>query len=202
MKIPDEVVKIHGITNRHVKNKPIFSQIASKIHKFLSGSDLAGFNILGFDLPFLDCEFERTSVQFDTSGREIIDAMEIFHAWKSGRLVDAYWWYTGRELRNAHSASADCGACWEILQAQVHHHLITPPTVGGIAKYCMSIRDSFMDSGRWFKLQEGKSVFARGKHRGRSLETVAHEDPTYIDWMEGLPDLRADTRRMLKKAVR
>lgn len=202
MKIPKEAVQIHGITDRHVKKEPTFPQVASKIQDFLGSSDLAGFNILGFDLPFLESEFGRTRVRFDTSTRKIIDVMDIFHAWKSGRLTDAYRLYLRRELRDAHTALGDCRACWEILQAQVHSHLITPPTVGGITKFSISIRKNFIDSGRWFKVREGRAVFARGKHRDRGLKAVARDEPTYLDWMLELPDLRVDTRRLVTKALK
>jgi hypothetical protein len=29
----------------------------------------------------------------------------------------------------------------------------------------------------------GEWVFAHGKHQGRTLETVAEEDPSYLQWM-------------------
>ena len=51
--IPPECSAIHGIYDKDVINQPKFKQVASAISHFLGNSDLAGYNILKFDLPFL-----------------------------------------------------------------------------------------------------------------------------------------------------
>ncbi|HMR57805.1 MAG TPA: 3'-5' exonuclease, partial [Cyclobacteriaceae bacterium] len=72
-----ESTAIHGITNEDVKDKPTFKEIAKDYAKFFEGADLAGFNILKFDVPILVEEFLRADVEFDYSRKRLIDAQRI-----------------------------------------------------------------------------------------------------------------------------
>src|SRR5664279_2361925 len=49
--IPASASEIHGIHDEDVRDKPEFRQIADGLVKFLEGCDLAGFNMIRFDLP-------------------------------------------------------------------------------------------------------------------------------------------------------
>ena len=44
-------------------------------------------------------------------------------------------------------------------------------------------------------------AFAKGKQRGQLLSEVAREDPSYLRWMLGLPDLPEDTRQLVRIAL-
>lgn len=77
--IPIESSLIHGIYDKDVKDKPIFKSLAKELSAFLHGCDLAGFNILKFDVPVLVEEFLRADVDFDISKRKLLDAQKIFH---------------------------------------------------------------------------------------------------------------------------
>ena len=57
MPIPLETSLIHGIYDDDVKDAPFFKDLGKSIVKFLEGCDLAGFNILKFDVPMLVEEF-------------------------------------------------------------------------------------------------------------------------------------------------
>ena len=50
--IPDEVVKIHGITEDMVENAPLFGQIATSFQTFIGSDNLVAHN-LEFDLKFI-----------------------------------------------------------------------------------------------------------------------------------------------------
>ncbi|MCU0392248.1 MAG: 3'-5' exonuclease, partial [Thermoflexibacter sp.] len=63
--IPIESSLIHGIYEEDIKDKPTFKQIAKNLAKLLEGADLAGFNIIRFDVPLLVEEFLRAGVEFD-----------------------------------------------------------------------------------------------------------------------------------------
>ncbi len=52
--IPEEATAIHGIRDSDVAGKPTFKECAQEIMVFLGDSDIGGFNIKGFDLPFLE----------------------------------------------------------------------------------------------------------------------------------------------------
>src|SRR5262245_6904630 len=57
--ISAESSAIHGIRNEDVADKPTFKEVAKDYAKFLEGADLAGFNVLKFDIPMLVEEFLR-----------------------------------------------------------------------------------------------------------------------------------------------
>src|SRR5690606_24362498 len=77
--IPPEASKIHGITDDDVDECPTFRAIAPGLAKFLDGCDLAGFNVLNFDLRLLVAEYNRVGLVFPVAGRRVIDACRIFH---------------------------------------------------------------------------------------------------------------------------
>lgn len=51
--------RVHGISFDDVKGKPEFGELKEEILKFLNDAILVGFNILTFDIPFLNFELLR-----------------------------------------------------------------------------------------------------------------------------------------------
>ena len=82
--IPLESSLVHGIYDKHVKDEPLFNQVAELISLFLENCDLCGFNILHFDIPLLAQEFNRVGIDFDTENRNLLDAQKIFANLKKG----------------------------------------------------------------------------------------------------------------------
>ena len=79
IKIPAEASAIHGISNDDIKDEPFFRQVAKSFFTFLEECDLAGFNIIRFDIPILVQEFKRCGFEFTDEGRRIIDIQKIYH---------------------------------------------------------------------------------------------------------------------------
>ncbi len=52
----------------------------------------------------------------------------------------------------------------------------------------------------WFRDDDGRLVFARGKHAGRPFAEVAERHPDYVGWLLSL-DLLDDTRAMIAEAA-
>jgi len=73
MPIPPGATAVHGISDDDVKDEATFGQRARALSALLDGCDLAGFNILRFDLPLLDNEFHRAGIEFDVKDRRLID---------------------------------------------------------------------------------------------------------------------------------
>jgi DNA polymerase-3 subunit epsilon len=207
MKIPIESSLIHSIYDEDVKDEPTFKQIAKSLVQFLEGCDLAGFNVLRFDVPMLVEEFLRNDVDFDVSKRKIVDAQRIFHMMEPRNLSAAYKFYCGRDLENAHSAEADTVATFEVLNAQVKHYEnttlkddkgndYTPIKNDMSALHELTFQKIVDFAGRMVFNEQGIEVFNFGKHKNVPVETVFQKDTGYYNWMmEG--DFPLDTKRRL-----
>ncbi|WP_448518366.1 exonuclease domain-containing protein [Rhodoflexus sp.] len=192
--IPLEASLIHGIYDDDVKDKPTFKQIAKELANFLEGADLAGFNVLKFDLPMLAEEFLRAGVEFDPSTRKVVDAQRIFHMMEPRTLSAAYKFYCKKELVNAHSALADTIATFEVLDAQVEYYkdvLLTDKNGNSYypiqndmqALHNLTASNMVDFAGRIILDDNGTPVFNFGKHKGVPVLEVLKKEPTYYDWM-------------------
>ena len=56
--VPEEVVKVHGLDNAFLADKPTFAQVGQKIADYLQGAELIIHNA-PFDVGFLNMEFSR-----------------------------------------------------------------------------------------------------------------------------------------------
>ena len=207
MPIPSESSKIHGIYDRDIKDEPTFKMVAKVIARFLEGCDLAGYNIIKFDVPILVEEFLRTDVEFDISKKKLIDAQKIFFLMEKRTLSAAYKFYCNEELKNAHSAEADTMATYKVLMGQVarYENAEVEDMVGkkiGVIKNDMEIlhqltlRNVVDLAGRMVRNNEGVEVFNFGKHKGKSVADIFEKEPSYYDWMmKG--DFPLDTKRRL-----
>ena len=205
--IPPESTVIHGITNEAVADKPTFKEIAKDYVKFFEGADLAGFNILKFDVPMLIEEFLRAGVEFDYSRKKLIDAQKIFHMMEKRTLSAAFKFYCGKEMNNAHSAEADTQATMDVLMAQIERYENQEVTDGlgnrvGFIKNDMEELNRITATvlvdlaGRMIKNDKGEPVFNFGKHKNKSVLVVFKEEPSYYDWMMN-GDFPLDTKRRL-----
>lgn len=157
---------------------PVFRAVAPKLLQFLSGCDLAGFNIKRYDLPLLIAEFRRAGLRFSIAGRSLLDVYQLYRDREPRDLAAAYAFYCGGKLEDAHQAGADAHATARILDVQLERYTDLPRTVDELHQH---LTDA--DLGGWFRREEGELVFAVGKHTGRRLSEVAEEHPDYLQWM-------------------
>ena len=182
MPIPPKSTEIHGITDADVANAPKFREIAKNLATFLEGSDLAGFNAIKFDIPVLAEEFLRVNIDFNFLKRKYVDVQVIFHKKEQRTLTAAYKFYCGRELENAHSSKADTQATYEVLQAQLDMYEDLENDVEKLADF--SSYNNLVDfAGRIIYDENGVEVFNFGKHKGKAVEEVFRDDPSYYSWM-------------------
>src|SRR4051812_45911424 len=59
VRIPAEVIAIHGITNEEALTYPRFTELAAGLMDFFDGCDFGGFGVTRFDVPILAEEFRR-----------------------------------------------------------------------------------------------------------------------------------------------
>jgi DNA polymerase-3 subunit epsilon len=201
MAIPEEATQIHGIRDDDVKDKPTFRDSLDEIREVFRDSDVAGFNVARFDMPMLHCELERAGVS-TFSNRAIVDAMTIFHHKERRDLSAALRYFCDKDLDNAHSALADVRATVEVLEAQLSRYADLPTTVTELASVGNGGDSQYEDSGRWFVRRGGKLLFAKGKHCGKSVDEVALTDSGYLEWVNSLDDLPADTAQCLQDTRR
>jgi DNA polymerase-3 subunit epsilon len=210
MKIPDDVIAIHGITNEMVKDAPVFKQLARQFEQYLEGCDLAGYNNMKFDLPLLMEEFLKAEIDFNLANRRIIDAQKIFFLMEPRTLSAAFRFYCDKELSSigkAHSAETDTIATFYILNEQVKKYENTPAPDGYSdetfpvkndmdALHKISALNNIDLAGRITRNVRGEIVFNFGKHKDKVVEQVLKNEPSYYEWiMKG--DFPLDTKRKI-----
>ena len=182
MPIPQKVTAIHGITDSDVADAPPFREIAKNLAGFLEGCDLAGYNAMKFDIPLIAEEFLRTNVDFNFTKRKYVDVQVIFHKKEQRTLEAAYRFYCNKELKNAHSANADTAATYEVLKAQLDTYDDLENDIEKLAEYS-SFNNNVDFAGRIIIDENGIEIFNFGKHKGRAVEDVFREEPSYYAWM-------------------
>jgi len=206
--IAKEATKIHGFTAEDVKDKPTFKQIAREIENFLKHCDLAGYNIIKYDVPLLVEEFLRAGVDFDISNRKIIDVQNIFMKMEQRTLSAAYKFYLNKELKNAHSAEADTKATYEILKAQLdrYENIEFKDKDGNISKPVVNDMNKLQEfsshhrnadlMGQIIYNENNEEIINFGKYKGQKVEDVFKKDPGYYAWI-----MRSDFPQYTKKLM-
>ena len=209
--ISPEAAAVHGYTDAMVADKPTFKEKAKEIAAFIGNADLAGYNILKFDLPLLAEEFLRVGCDFDLEGRDFIDVMNIFMKMEPRTLKGAYRFFCHAELEGAHGASADTAATYEVLKAMLDKYdgvdyedskgvKSQGPVNDMKALSRFSAHHQNADlCGQIIYDDEGKEVFQFGKHKGKRVEDVfRYIDRNYYDWMMN-SDFPLYTKKLITK---
>ncbi len=195
MPISAESTEVTGYTDEMVADKPTFKEKAPEIAQFIGNSDLAGYNILKFDLPILVEEFLRVDYDFDIKGREFIDVMNIYMKMEPRTLKGAYRFFCHAELEGAHGAVADTKATYEVLKAMLDRYEGVEYEDGKgnksqgpvndmnqLAQFSAHHKNADL-SGQIIFDEEGLEVFMFGKHKGERVEDVFRKEPPYYSWI-------------------
>ena len=195
VKIPKEVVEIHGISNEKVANEPTFKELSREIYNLIKDSDLGGFNSDRFDIPLLAEEMLRAEVDFDMKHMVSVDVQTIFHKMEKRTLEAAYKFYCDKDLKDAHSAEADTLATYEVLLSQLERYPELENNIKKLAEF--STHRKTVDFAGFIVLdEEEEEVFAFGKHKGRKVLDVLDKEPGYYGWI-----LNADFPLYTKKVL-
>jgi DNA polymerase-3 subunit epsilon len=182
MPIPPKVTALHGISDADVAGAPKFKDIAKNLAAFLEGCDLAGYNAIKFDIPVLAEEFLRTNNDFNFRKRRYVDVQVIFHKKEQRTLGAAYLFYCKKELKNAHTAEADTAATYEILKSQLDTYPDLENDIEKLADFS-AFNNNADFAGRIILDENGIETFNFGKHKGKPVEQVFRDDPSYYSWM-------------------
>ncbi|MGB2791334.1 MAG: 3'-5' exonuclease [Candidatus Moraniibacteriota bacterium] len=126
--IPKDATAVHGITDEDVANAPSFAKLCYELWSIFEGVDVGGFNVYGYDLPFLRAEFATVGKNFDYSNRKILDAKFIFHKFAPRDMVSrrdlsaATKEYCGEVHTSAHTAEGDVAVTVKVLEKQLERY--------------------------------------------------------------------------------
>ncbi len=193
--IPPMVTAIHGISDDDVKDKPTFEALAPDLFNILNSCDLCGYNALKFDFPLLVEEFLRVGIDFEIKGRRLVDVQNIFHKMEPRTLKAAYRFYCQKDLIDAHRAETDALATFDILESQLDRYQGVayvdaegnesfPVSNDLNALHRFSSVHRFCDlAGHLVFDDNNREVFNFGKYKGRVVEEVFRNEPSYYDWI-------------------
>lgn len=188
LKMSEEVIKIHGITNEMLENCPFFKQHAKGIVNFLNGCDIAGFNSNVFDIPLLYSEISRAGVEWNYKQHSIVDVGNIFKINEPRSLTGAVKFYNDKEHTGAHSAEADVLATIDVFIAQLEKYEL-PKEVDELAFYS-NYEKQIVDLGGKFTTDNNNEIILNfGKHKGQPAKN--HLD--FISWMLAKGNFAKDT---------
>ena len=188
--------EIHGITDDDVKDCPTFSAMAKQILVEMTGCDLAGFNIVGFDIPILQAEFSRCGFNFDISNVRIIDAYRAYKKLNPSTLSNVYKQYTGFEHTEAHDALGDVNATIAIIEKMFEKGQLGNSIVDA-DNFCVD-RDTMIDLGGVFKYYDGVAIIAIGKNKGKPVTQCSD----WLNWVLGQREFTAEVKNYCKMFLR
>ena len=178
VKSSPEAFSKHQISDAELLNCPTFEMVADKIIAFCDGCDIAGHNVIKFDIPFLMCEFKRCGKTFTIEKRAIFDTKVMYQHYNMMHLKDIHKQYCPNSVLdcNAHDAICDTKMTMEIFFSMKEKH---NPTKDDLDK--INGNDTRIDMDGFFIHNENNEVLVgKGKYKGMKIEDV---DPSYFQWL-------------------
>ena len=197
-KIPADATAVHNITDEMVKDKPQFLNISKGFRDYLAGCNIAGHNILRFDVPLLAEEFARCGIIWPEPGTLFFDTFSIMANKVQRTLAGAYLYYTGEEMKDtAHDAYNDTKATVEIFRAQMEAYPdLKEMKEEELFQFCKG--DKTVDLAGCIALNDkGEAIYNFGKDKGK----VIHKNTGYAKWMQG-QSFTSETKRLLDKITK
>lgn len=200
--IPAEATAVHGITDADVADAPPLEDLVATILEQLAGCDLAGFNLLRFDVPFLAEELHRVGAEWDHAACRIVDVQRIYHKMEPRNLGAALKFYCDREHEGAHDALADVEATADVLLAQLDRYSEQlEGTVDFLGELSGDRQRSPDAAGKLRFDDRGNICLAFGKYQGWTLENIGRNDPGYMQWLMTKAELPGSTLSIMRNAL-
>ena len=112
--IDPDATERHGLVEADLIGFPPFKEVAKQSFDFFNGCDVGGYYCSVFDIPILYYSFIRAGFTWDYKTINNYDIYTLYRKFNSGKLADVYKKYTGKDLTDAHHATADIDATLEI----------------------------------------------------------------------------------------
>ena len=200
--IPAEATSVHGITDIDVADAPPLEELAATILEELKDCDLAGFNCLRFDVPFLAEELHRVGTDWNHAILRVIDVQRIYHQMEPRNLSAALKFYCGRDHEGAHNALADVEATADVLLAQLERY---PEKLQGSVAFLGELsgdRQRSPDAAGKLKFDDrGNVCLSFGKYAGWTLENIGRNDPGYLQWLMTKAELPGSTLAVMRNTL-
>jgi len=198
MAIPAEATAVHGISDLDVAMAPRLEDIAQEILGQMAGCDLAGFNVIRFDVPFLMEELHRVGHAWDIDQIRIVDVQRIYHRMERRDLSAAVKFFLGREHAGAHDALADVEATTDVLQAQLERYTELPHAVEGLGEFSGDRERTPDAAGKLRFNDKGDVCLGFGKYANWPLEQIGRNDPGYLQWLLTKAELPGTTLAIMR----
>lgn len=112
--IAPDATERHGMVEADIADYPPFSVHAKEVFDFFQGCDVGGYYSSVFDIPILYYSFIRAGLTWDYKNVKNYDIFSLYRKYNSNHLCDVYKRLTGKDLNDAHHATADIEATLEI----------------------------------------------------------------------------------------
>lgn len=191
--IPKEASDIHGITDEKVKESPSFKDFVTQVQDIFLGADIAGYNIINFDVHILNRQMKENAVEGFLDSFFFYDSYKVYVDDCPRNLENAYKHYTGKQLQNAHDALADVSGTSEVIFQQIskrgeslrsisESHSVPPASRVGLTDHIIKV--------------DGNFVINFGKWAGTPVEKV---QKGYIFWIVTKSDLPKAIKDFMSK---
>lgn len=189
VKSSPEALSKHGITDEELLTAPKFSDIAKIVFDYMRDCDLGGHNIILFDIPFLQREFQRCGIAFTVEKRRLVDTRKLYWEYNRRELHTMYVQYCGETDAKHHDAKNDVEMSIGLYNAIRKKHEVTESDVDRICENRKRI-----DMQGFFVLDENMNVrLGRGKYSGMDVKEV---DPGYFSWLAKNGSVTLETREL------
>ena len=191
--IDPDATERHGMVEADVAEYPPFREYAKETFEFFKGCDVGGYYSSVFDIPILYYSFIRAGLTWEYKTINNYDVFNLYRRYNSNKLGDVYKRLTGKDLTDAHHASADVEATLEIYkimremnqefeekELQYFSDRLDLPGNFKIRVLENGIKEVYVDFGKW---------------KGTNIDKV---DKSYFKWMMENNDFPADTRHYAK----
>ena len=187
--IDPDATERHGLVEADLIGFPPFKEVAKQSFDFFNGCDVGGYYCSVFDIPILYYSFIRAGFTWDYKTINTYDIYTLYRKFNSGKLADVYKKYTGKDLTDAHHATADIDATLEIYKEMRNRN-------EEFESSDLEYFNDHLDMPGNFKvrlLEDGaKEIYVDfGKWKGTSIDKV---DKSYFKWMMENETFPVDTR--------
>lgn len=198
--------ELHGITDDHVKDAPLFKHYAEDLARYVLNADVCGYNVM-FDLAFLKAEMKRADISFPWNGH-VIDPLSIYKMKRGHTLVNCYLEYGGENgeplppdtpIDDAHDAKFDVHMTQTALRGQLLRHPNLPRTVKELAGFCFPRNENAIDETGKFVWVNGEAAFNFGKWRGKLLKDKAVRG--YLHWIANVGEFSEEVKEIAQDAL-